>query len=132
MTDAAIECTHCGVTMTAWSAPGSPIRYWQCPFCARTYSSLYAEVFRRGAGARVVDAPVRAADPSKLPMASAADIRWADLKQRAARWFARLEAEERPVERAPRAAAAEADFEVDVDVALEPAPAAAPAAMRRR
>jgi tRNA(Ile2) C34 agmatinyltransferase TiaS len=128
--EAAIECTHCGVTMTGWSAPGSPIRYWQCPFCARTYSSLYAEVFRRGAGARVVDAPVRAADPARLPMPSAQDIRWADLKQRAARWFARLEAEGRPCERAARPAPDDLDVEIEID--LEPAPVAMPAAARRR
>ncbi len=53
----AVECTHCRVTMTTWSAPGSRIRYYQCPFCARTHSSLYDEVFARGAGARRVAAP---------------------------------------------------------------------------
>ena len=81
--------------MTSWSAPGSPIRYYQCPFCARTHSSLYGEVFRRRAGARVVDAPVRVARPSDIPMASQEDMRWARVKSTAARWFARLEADER-------------------------------------
>ena len=92
--DAAIECTHCKVTMTSWSAPGSRIRYYQCPFCARTHSSLYDEVFARGAGARRVTTPERDTAAAEVPQASQDDIRWAGVKQRAARWFARLEAEE--------------------------------------
>jgi hypothetical protein len=93
--ESSIECTHCRVVMTSWSAPGSPIRYFQCPFCTRTHSSLYGEVFRRRAGARVVDAPPRAARPAEIPMASQEDVRWARVKTTAARWFARLEADER-------------------------------------
>jgi hypothetical protein len=94
--EAAIECTHCKVVMTSWSAPGSPIRYYQCPFCARTHSSLYGEVFRRHAGARVLDgAPRPSAPAAAIPMASAEEIRWASVKQSAARWFARLEADVR-------------------------------------
>jgi hypothetical protein len=93
--EASIECTHCRVVMTSWSAPGSPIRYYQCPFCTRTHSSLYGEVFRRRAGARVVEAPVRAARPTAIPMPTAEDVRWARVKSSAARWFARLEADER-------------------------------------
>jgi hypothetical protein len=69
--EACVECTHCRVLMTGWSAPGSPVRYWQCPFCGRTHSSLYAEVFRRAAGAR------------------------------AASWFARLEREGQAAPAAP-------------------------------
>jgi hypothetical protein len=96
--DRAVECTHCQVTMTSWSAPGSPIRYYQCPFCARTHASCYGEVFSRRAGARLVGAASRtasrASEPSGMPRASDDDIRWAGVKARAARWFARLEAEE--------------------------------------
>jgi hypothetical protein len=90
--ETAVECTHCRVVMTSWSAPGSPIRYYQCPFCGRTHSSPYGEVFRRGAGARIVEAP---AGPGTggVPMASPEEVRWAHLKATAARWFARLEAE---------------------------------------
>ncbi|MFO0584442.1 MAG: hypothetical protein U0229_19390 [Anaeromyxobacter sp.] len=108
--EAAVECTHCHVVMTSWSAPGSPIRYWQCPFCARTHSSLYGEVFRRRAGARILDAPVRPASPKAVPMATAEDARWARVKAQATRWFAKLDADEarnaprRPATRpAPRA-----------------------------
>ncbi len=86
-----VECTHCGVVMTSWSAPGSQLRYYQCPFCARTHSSYYGEVFRHRAGARVVNGrPVAGG----IPSASPEDVRWAGIKASAARWFARLEAEE--------------------------------------
>jgi hypothetical protein len=136
--DAAIECTHCRVVMTSWSAPGSPIRYYQCPFCARTHSSLYGEVFRRRAGARVIDRPVRAARPGEIPMATAEDMSWARVKSSAARWFARLEADEqrcstrrdpRPIRAVatPRAAglpAADEVPELDPDEVIEIAPVA--------
>jgi hypothetical protein len=90
--EASIECTHCRVVMTSWSAPGSPIRYYQCPFCQRTHSSLYGEVFRRRAGARVVEGGGSApAAGSGIPMASPDDVRWARVKATASRWFARLE-----------------------------------------
>jgi hypothetical protein len=89
-----VECTHCRVVMTSWSAPGSTIRYYQCPFCQRTHSSLYGEVFQRRAGARVIDAAPRAATASGIPMASQDDVRWARVKATASRWFARLEADE--------------------------------------
>ncbi|HET8542780.1 MAG TPA: hypothetical protein VFL83_23100 [Anaeromyxobacter sp.] len=95
MKEASVECTHCRVVMTSWSAPGSPIRYFQCPFCQRTHSSLYGEVFRRRAGARVVEAPARASAPQAIPMATPEEMHWARVKQTASRWFARLEADER-------------------------------------
>jgi hypothetical protein len=94
-----VECTHCKVVMTSWSAPGSTIRYFQCPFCTRTHSSLYGEVFRRRAGARVLEgAPRPAAAAADIPMASPEDVRWARVKATASRWFARLEAEQRRCE----------------------------------
>src|SRR5512138_3322615 len=105
--EASVECTHCGVVMTPWSAPGSPIRYFQCPFCSRTHSSLYGEVFRRRAGARIVEARGSPAVPTALPMASAEDVHWAGIKASAARWFARLDADEQQngAPRPPRALA---------------------------
>jgi hypothetical protein len=93
--------------MTSWSAPGSPIRYYQCPFCARTHSSLYGEVFRRRAGARMIEAPVRPADPARLPMPSEEEARWATVRLHAARWFERLRSVERPLPRASPAAQGE-------------------------
>ncbi len=120
------ECTHCRVLMTTWSVPGSTVRYWQCPFCARTHSSQYGEVFARGAGARRVDPQGSAA--AGVPQASADDIRWARLKARAARWFARLEQEQAAV--APRPSPPTA---LPVRPALAPrAPAAAHTAPARR
>jgi hypothetical protein len=79
--------------MTSWSAPGSPVRYWQCPFCQRTHSSLYSEVFERGAGVRRVEL-ARPAPQAGVPQASPEEIRWGRLKTRAAEWFARLEQEQ--------------------------------------
>lgn len=96
--DALAECTHCRVIMTTWAAPGSPVRYWQCPFCGRTHSSAYGEVFRSGAGARLVPprpAAGAAAQPAApRPTGAVGDL--ALLKARAVRWFERLEAEGRP------------------------------------
>jgi hypothetical protein len=92
--EACVECTHCRVVMTSWSAPGSTIRYYQCPFCQRTHSSLYGEVFARRAGARVLEGKPRA-QAAGIPMATQEDVRWANVKATAARWFARLEADAR-------------------------------------
>ena len=99
--ETAVECTHCKVVMTSWTPAGSPIRYFQCPFCQRMHSSYYGEVFRRRAGARVVRAAAN--DPeggppssSQIPMASPDDVRWAHVKASAASWFARLDAEQTP------------------------------------
>ena len=86
--------------MTSWSTAGSTVRYFQCPLCARTYSSLYDEVFRARAGARRVDVAPHQAAPGKLPMASLEDQRWATVRARASRWFSRLETEQRLVARA--------------------------------
>jgi hypothetical protein len=134
--DASVECIHCKVVMTSWSAPGSPIRYYQCPFCTRTHSSLYGEVFRRRAGARLLDPAPRpaaaAAGAAGIPMASPEDVRWAQLKATAARWFARVEADQRrvaadhpapPVRAARRApASAEPVREVDPGDVVEVGP----------
>ena len=90
----AVECTHCGVVMTSWSVPSSPIRYFQCPFCQRTHSSHYGEVFRNRAGARVLAALPRASAPSDIPMARPEDARWASIRTAAHRWYSRLEADE--------------------------------------
>ncbi|HZY03473.1 MAG TPA: hypothetical protein VFF02_08220 [Anaeromyxobacteraceae bacterium] len=93
--DFPVECTHCRILMTSWSAPGSPVRYYQCPFCARTFSSAYGEVFRHRAGARRLDRPAAGAPASPVPLPTPDEIRWRELKRTADRWFARLEAEER-------------------------------------
>jgi hypothetical protein len=92
-----IECTHCQVTMTSWATAGSPVRYFQCPLCTRTFASPYDEVFRARAGARRTGVPVRPAAPSRLPAASLEEQRWATVRARAARWFTRLDVDERQV-----------------------------------
>ncbi len=97
-----VECTQCGVLMTSWCAAGSPTRYYQCPFCKRTLCSAYDEVFERGALGRRVAAGARST-AAALPEATPEDQRWRELKGRAARWFARVEAD--GVSHAPRAAA---------------------------
>jgi hypothetical protein len=90
--DAPVICTHCQVAMTSWSAPGSPIRYYQCPFCARTHASCYRELYARGAGARLAASPP--IDPAEPAGAGDEAVSWSTVKARAARWFARLEAAE--------------------------------------
>jgi hypothetical protein len=128
--EASVECTHCRVVMTSWTAPGSTIRYYQCPFCARTHSSLYGEVFRRRAGARVLDAPARSARVTEIPMPSPEDMRWARVKATAHRWFARVDADQRRLASSPvvlplRGAAAADDVpEIDPEEVVEIAPAA--------
>jgi len=96
----AVECTHCQVTMTSWATAGSPVHYFQCPLCARTYCSQYDEVFRARAGARRTGVASQQATPSTLPMATPEAQRWASVRARATRWFDRLEADEQLVARA--------------------------------
>jgi hypothetical protein len=80
--------------MTSWSVPSSPIRYFQCPFCQRTHSSHYGEVFRNRAGARVLATVPGSSSPSQIPMARPEDARWASIRTAANRWYSRLEADE--------------------------------------
>jgi hypothetical protein len=87
-----VECTQCGVLMTSWCAAGSPTRYYQCPFCKRTLCSAYDEVFERGALGRRVSAAAQAPGAA-APDPTPDDQRWRELKGRAARWFARVEAD---------------------------------------
>jgi hypothetical protein len=90
----AVECIHCGVVMTSWSVPSSPIRYFQCPFCQRTHSSHYGEVFKNRAGARMLATVARPAASKEIPMTRPDEARWAGIKSAANRWYARLEADE--------------------------------------
>jgi hypothetical protein len=143
--ETAVECTHCGVVMTSWSAPSSPIRYFQCPFCQRTHSSHYGEVFRSNAGARMRAPAPRSSPSSEIPMARPEDVRWASIKAAANRWYARLEADEHRNASTPRQAVAQrrpipltVAFEeprrdplvdLQIDVELEPAAGAQPLAV---
>lgn len=40
------ECTHCGIRMTSHTGGGGTIRYFHCPSCSRSATSMYSEVFR--------------------------------------------------------------------------------------
>jgi hypothetical protein len=105
--DPSAEFTHCGVLMTSWAAAGSPTRYYQCPFCGRTFCSAYGELFREAAGVHAVArapagrmATARGAAGSTAPAgrpsapgATPEEVRWRELKGRAARWFAHVEAD---------------------------------------
>ena len=90
-----VECTQCGVLMTSWCAAGSPTRYYQCPFCKRTLCSAYGEVFEHGTlGRKVVAKPRASAEGANQGAEATPDEKsWRELKGRAARWFARLEAD---------------------------------------
>jgi hypothetical protein len=81
--------------MTSWCAAGSLTRYYQCPFCKRTLCSAYGEVFEHGMlGRKVVAVPrPSATGRNQAPDATPDEKSWRELKGRAARWFARLEAE---------------------------------------
>lgn len=97
--DPSVEHAHCGVVMTSWSAAGSPTRYYQCPSCGRTFCSAYSEILHRAAGARSLGgstAPVLApARRAAGPLPAPDDPGWRELKGRAARWFAHVEADVR-------------------------------------
>lgn len=41
-----VECTHCGVRMTAHRGSGQRVKYFRCGGCHRWVSSTYTEVFR--------------------------------------------------------------------------------------
>lgn len=76
-----VECTHCGIKMTAHMGSGQRIRYFRCDSCHRWVSSAYADIFRADAKVRM-QAP--AAEPTQDP-------RFAQVKQRLERWLSSLE-----------------------------------------
>jgi len=63
-----VECTHCGVRMTARTGSGGAIRYFNCPSCHRWVTSQYPEVFR-------VDAKVRTREPAATTQTPFAHVR---------------------------------------------------------
>ena len=50
--DVHVECTHCGVRMSAHVGSGNRIRYFRCGSCHRWVSSTYADVLRADAKVR--------------------------------------------------------------------------------
>lgn len=81
LADVEVECTHCGVRMTAHRATGGRIRYFRCGSCHRWVSSSYAEIFRADAKVRT-----RAPQPEVTD-----DLKFADVKARLERWLNALE-----------------------------------------
>ncbi|MGA9520825.1 MAG: J domain-containing protein [Myxococcaceae bacterium] len=79
--DVHVECTHCGLRMTAHLGSGQRIRYFRCGGCQRWVSSAYADIFR-------ADAKVRT-HPKKDEATE--DRAFEDVKARLERWLTALE-----------------------------------------
>ena len=81
MDDVEVECTRCGIRMTAHLGNGQCVRYFQCAGCHRWVSSVYAEVFRANAQIRTR----RASGP--VPP----DASFDQVKARLERWLTAIE-----------------------------------------
>src|SRR5579871_3339588 len=79
-----VECTHCGIPMTAYLGVQSRIRYFRCQSCGRWISSTYTEIFR-------IDANVRI-QPTKS--AEAPGSQFGEVKQRLEQWLATLDSQD--------------------------------------
>lgn len=73
-----VECTHCGVRMTSHTGGGGTIRYFHCPSCSRSATSMYSEVFR-------ADSKMRMRKPSAEPRVAMGSV-----KQRLESWLAAI------------------------------------------
>lgn len=79
--DLTVECTQCGVSMTAQMQSGSKVRYFRCGKCHRWVSSTYAEVLR-------ADAKFKATRPTETRDDGG---QFAQIKDRLERWLAALD-----------------------------------------
>lgn len=79
--DVEVECTHCGIKMTAHVGSGESVRYFRCGACHRWVSSVYPEVLK-------ADAKLRARPRGVEPMRTA---EFATVKERLERWLAALD-----------------------------------------
>ena len=77
-----VECTFCGVTMTAHLGSGARVRYFRCPGCSRWVTSSYTDVFR-------ADAKVRTCPKREVQ----APGTFAQVKERLERWLSSLDRE---------------------------------------
>ncbi len=82
-----IECTRCHTPMETVPSAHRGTDYWVCPRCRTRLASAYSEVLRAGAAARV-----KPAEPERPDPRSGAD--WSRIRDRAERWFARLDAQD--------------------------------------
>jgi hypothetical protein len=73
-----VECTTCGLTMTAQLGSGGRVRYFHCARCQRWSTSQYDEMFTGQAGMRC-----RAPRPPEPPSED-------DVQARIARWLRSL------------------------------------------
>ncbi|MBX5483140.1 MAG: J domain-containing protein [Myxococcaceae bacterium] len=80
LSDVEVECTHCGMRMTAYLGSGRRVRYFRCGSCHRWVSSSYADVFRADASVRT--RPVGEAS---------ADAEFSQVKARLERWLSSLD-----------------------------------------
>jgi hypothetical protein len=80
LSDVDVECTRCGLRMTAHLGSGQRVRYFRCSGCHRWVSSVYSDVFR-------VDAQVRTRPPS----AAAGGGSFEEVKTRLERWLSAIE-----------------------------------------
>lgn len=78
--DVDVECTHCGIKMTAHLGAGRKIRYFRCGSCHRWVSSTYADIFR-------ADASVRTRPVGEVTD----DASFSKVKQRLERWLSSLD-----------------------------------------
>lgn len=81
LSDVEVECTRCGIRMTAHLGSGRRVWYFQCSGCHRWVSSVYAEVFRANAQIRTR----RATEPAP------ADASFDRVKERLERWLSAIE-----------------------------------------
>ncbi|HZA13984.1 MAG TPA: J domain-containing protein [Myxococcaceae bacterium] len=79
--DVEVECTRCGIRMTAHLGSGQRVRYFQCSGCHRWVSSVYAEVFRANAQIRT--------RPAAAPVEP--DASFDRVKERLERWLSAIE-----------------------------------------
>jgi hypothetical protein len=81
LSDVDVECTQCGVRMSARLGSGGKVKYFRCGSCHRWVSSTYAEILR-------ADAKVRMRRPCDD---EAEDEAFAKVKDRLERWLASLD-----------------------------------------
>ena len=79
--DVDVQCTHCGVKMTAHLGSGTTVRYFRCATCLRWVTSAYTEVFKADAKMRAYPKRPEAPRPAEFDA----------VKGRLERWLAALE-----------------------------------------
>jgi hypothetical protein len=76
LSDVEVECTRCGIRMTAHLGSGQRVRYFRCAGCHRWVSSVYSDVFRADAHVRSRRASAPAAEGGSFDEVKARLERW--------------------------------------------------------